>query len=305
MGVLSIAKNLGIDYNVTIRVLDGVTNKVESEHIGHNHATNSMLIGIANYLKGDGVLNQGYSLLSNNLPKYISLGTMGLVNQDEDENGLPCGIGVSETDGHGTLLTEAERFNDYMNQSPGFGADGYDSARNNNRLYSGLGPRYANRDSLKTVRCELISETFPRAQITYRSSLPESLSEVPETIDIVYSAMISTGALAQFREPGKDYIFITEAGLWSKPTWNDVGANGLLAGYRIIPPNKENHTMVASDTVSEEQAAINREILKRQIIKVRTNQVVQVIWKIQIGAITQFNTHPSTGGNKLYWYEVT
>lgn len=304
MGVLSIAKNLGMEHNVTFRVLDEATGKVVSEHIGHNRATNSMLIGIANYLKGDGVLNQGYSMLSNNLPKYISLGTMGLINQDEDKDGLPVGIGVSETNEQGVLLSEAERFNDYMIQAPGFGADGYDSTRNNNRIYSGLGPKFANRDSNKTVRCELISETFPRAQITYRSVLPEYQAELPETIDIVYSAMISTGALAQFREPGKDYVFITEAGLWSKPTWNDVGANGLLAGYRIIPPNVENHTMMPSDTVSNEQAAKNREILKKQIIKVRTNQVVQVIWKIQIGAVSQFNTRPEIIYESLYWKEV-
>ena len=36
-----------------------------------------------------------------------------------------------------------------------------------------------------------------------------------ERPDIVFSSLISTGALKQFREPGKNYIFISEVGLWS------------------------------------------------------------------------------------------
>ena len=167
---------------------------------------------------------------------------------------------------------------------------------------------------------ELISPSFPRTLISYRDIVPETESEFPETVDLVLSALISTGALKQFREDDKDYIFITEAGLWSRPdfvcnainsyTNYGVDENGLLAGYRIVPPNEENWYMVAdnipdniiekyiekhpeyADTDVDELKNIiaeeNRNILKSQIIRVGRNQVVQVIWKIQIGSIDQF-----------------
>ena len=93
----------------------------------------------------------------------------------------------------------------------------------------------------KTINMELISNVYPRMDISYRDVVPEGESEIPNTIDIVFSAMISTGALAQFREEGKDYVFITEAGLWSKRTWTNGDENGLLAGYRILPPSKDSH----------------------------------------------------------------
>ena len=396
------AKNLRTEHNVSIRVLDSKSGKVISSHIGHNAATNSLLVGIAHYLTGDGVLNQGYHMLNYYIPKYISLGTMGLINQDEDENGLPAGIGVSEG-------SEEDRFVDYLLQVPGYGADGYDPNLNNNREYFGLGPVFADRDTSKivtetiqlgdinldgvvnnadilmfadylagnvkltdkqllaadvnqdgeincsdlalitqcvsgeitlgtveyrpsiapTINCELISDSFPRVQISYRDIVPETESEIPQTIDVIFSAMISTGALAQFREPGKDYIFITEAGLWSKKDWESRGDNGLLAGYRIAPPNKQNWAMTAEsvsddyaitylkdqgiDNPTEEQiqsikpeiAQNNRQILKQNIIRVGPNQVVQVIWKIQLGGLEQLgglsDLYPS--GSVLRWVD--
>lgn len=396
------AKNLRTEHNVSIRVLDSKSGKVISSHIGHNAATNSLLVGIAHYLTGDGVLNQGYHMLNYYIPKYISLGTMGLINQDEDENGLPAGIGVSEG-------SEEGRFVDYLLQVPGYGADGYDPNLNNNREYFGLGPVFADRDTSKivtetiqlgdinldgvvnnadilmfadylagnvnltdkqllaadvnqdgeincsdlalitqcvsgeitlgtveyrpsiapTINCELISDSFPRVQISYRDIVPETESEIPQTIDVIFSAMISTGALAQFREPGKDYIFITEAGLWSKKDWESGGDNGLLAGYRIAPPNKHNWAMTAEsvsddyaitylkdqgiDTPTEDQiqsikpeiAQNNRQILKQNIIRVGPNQVVQVIWKIQLGGLEQLgglsDLYPS--GSVLRWVD--
>lgn len=396
------AKNLRTEHNVSIRVLDSKSGKVISSHIGHNAATNSLLVGIAHYLTGDGVLNQGYHMLNYYIPKYISLGTMGLINQDEDENGLPAGIGVSEG-------SEEDRFVDYLLQVPGYGADGYDPNLNNNRDYFGLGPVFADRDTSKivtetiqlgdinldgvvnnadilmfadylagnvkltdkqllaadvnqdgeincsdlalitqcvsgeitlgtveyrpsiapTINCELISDSFPRVQISYRDIVPETESEIPQTIDVIFSAMISTGALAQFREPGKDYIFITEAGLWSKKDWESGGDNGLLAGYRIAPPNKQNWAMTAEsvsddyaitylkdqgiDNPTEDQiqsikpeiAQNNRQILKQNIIRVGPNQVVQVIWKIQLGGLEQLgglsDLYPS--GIVLRWVD--
>lgn len=396
------AKNLRTEHNVSIRVLDSKSGKVISSHIGHNAATNSLLVGIAHYLTGDGVLNQGYHMLNYYIPKYISLGTMGLINQDEDENGLPAGIGVSEG-------SEEDRFVDYLLQVPGYGADGYDPNLNNNRDYFGLGPVFADRDTSKivtetiqlgdinldgvvnnadilmfadylagnvnltdkqllaadvnqdgeincsdlalitqcvseeitldtveyrpsiapTINCELISDSFPRVQISYRDIVPETESEIPQTIDVIFSAMISTGALAQFREPGKDYIFITEAGLWSKKDWESGGDNGLLAGYRIAPPNKQNWAMTAEsvsddyaitylkdqgiDNPTEDQiqsikpeiAQNNRQILKQNIIRVGPNQVVQVIWKIQLGGLEQLgglsDLYPS--GSVLRWVD--
>lgn len=396
------AKNLRTEHNVSIRVLDSKSGKVISSHIGHNAATNSLLVGIAHYLTGDGVLNQGYHMLNYYIPKYISLGTMGLINQDEDENGLPAGIGISEG-------SEEDRFVDYLLQVPGYGADGYDPNLNNNRDYFGLGPVFADRDTSKivtetiqlgdinldgvvnnadilmfadylagnvnltdkqllaadvnqdgeincsdlalitqcvsgeitlgtveyrpsiapTINCELISDSFPRVQISYRDIVPETESEIPQTIDVIFSAMISTGALAQFREPGKDYIFITEAGLWSKKDWESGGDNGLLAGYRIAPPNKHNWAMTAEsvsddyaitylkdqgiDTPTEDQiqsikpeiAQNNRQILKQNIIRVGPNQVVQVIWKIQLGGLEQLgglsDLYPS--GSVLRWVD--
>lgn len=285
--VLKIPKPLCVQENVSFRVLNRSDGKVIQEHVGHNCATNSMLTGIGHYLVGDGVLNQGYAMLNTYVPKYISLGTMGLINQEEDEQGLPLGIGISEG-------SEESRFKDYMLQRPGYGADGYDENQNNGREYFGLGNEYENRpDSSKTINCELVSTSFPRAEISFRDIVPETEAELPQTIDIVYSAMISTGALKQFRESDKDYVFITEAGLWSNKYWEDGGDNGLLAAYRIAPPNSTNWDM--SDSY-------NRNILKQNILKVGINQIVQVIWKIQLGSIDQFGGSSILEGSTKYVY---
>lgn len=283
--ISDIAKRLDFKHNVSIRVIDESSGRVVSEHTGHNASTNSLLTGIAHYLTGDGVLNQG-EILSRWVPRYISLGTMGLFNQECDEYGLPAGIGVVD------LKDEQLNFESYMLQTPGFGADGYDVNLNNNRSYLGIGPAFDKRpDESKTVNCELVINTeydrinlnvikggYPRSEITFRDIVPETQAEYPETIDVIFSAFVSTGALAKFREQGKDYIFITEAGLWSRPDWVDCGDNGLLAGYRIAPPDEANWDMGIQE---------NRDILKRNIIRVGLNQVVQVVWKIQIGGIRQ------------------
>ena len=347
----AVLKNMRIEHNVSINVLDAKTHEVIQSHTGHNAATNSMLNGIAHYLVGSNISSMHGSVLDDFLPRYISLGTMGLLNQDSDENGLPSGIGVTDvrenyiistqlpldpdipsnhryavygedTNGQYTVLigtyrtlSEAEdvvsygseynRFTDYMDQNPGYGSDGYALRRpstNNGREYLGLGPMFPNRyyngedgRESKTINCELISTSFPRSEISYRNIIPEYQSEEPESLDIVFGAMISTGALAQFREPGRDYIFITEAGLWSRKTWDSTDTssnNGLLAGYRIAPPNESEWDM---------SVASNRQILKEQILRVGINQVVQVIWKISIGSIKQISS--SGGDSKLYWIE--
>lgn len=315
-------RHFGINHNVTFLVRDANNMKVQAIHRGHNAATNSLISGIAHYLTGDGILNQGWHLLSSYVPKYISLGTMGLINQESDENGYPLGIGAVDGD-------ELTRFEDYMMQVPGYGADGYDSSLNNNREYMGLGPTFANRaDTSHTINCELISNTFPRIQISYREIVPEVEAEFPQTVDVIYSAMISVGALAQFREEDKDYLFITEAGLWSRQDWVDGGENGLLAGYRLAPSNRVNWGMTPDSitqdaiddyiekfgqptedrNIEEIVAEHNRNLLKQSILRVNKNQVVQVIWKIQIGAVEQLVDIDNiySDGNidietKLYW----
>lgn len=312
------SRHITMNHNVTIVVRDAATMEIKTAHVGHNAATNGLLTGIAHYLTGDGILNQGWHMLSNYVPKYISLGTMGLVNQEEDEFGLPAGIGVIEGD-------ELTRFEDYMLQTPGYGADGYDGNLNNGRSYLGLGPVFANRqDTSHTINCELISATFPRAPISFREIVPEIEAEFPETIDVVFSAMISVGALSQFREEGKNYLFITEAGLWSRQDWVSGGDNGLLAGYRIAPTDRVNwgmtpdsitqeaiddyiskHGQITSGDPAEVVAAYNRDLLKRSIIRVNSNQVVQVIWKIQLGGLEQLigveDIYGTSGA--LYWYK--
>lgn len=267
------SRRLDVKHNVTFNVYDEATGELVSHHEGHNASTNSLLTGIGHYLCGDGIFNQGTDLLSMYVPKYISLGTMGLYSQEEDEEGLPAGVGDAPGE------TEEETFIAYLQHCPGYGADGYDASVNNGRPYMGLGLPYADRPTKdKTIQCELISESYPRSQISYREIVSENASELPKTIDIVFSGMISVGALSKFRESDKDYIFISEAGLWSKKDWSDSGDNGLLAGYRICPPSEANWDMADP---------ANRRILKENIIKVGKNQIVQVIWKIQLGGIEQ------------------
>lgn len=268
---LEIAKSLGLRYNVSINVIDEPSGKIVQQHVGHNAATSTILTGIGQYLLGGSVTGAS-QLLEQWIPQYISLGTMGLSNQEEDDEGLPKGIGDNGA------ATEEERFIDYLLKVPGFGSDGYDPALMNDRKYPGLGPAFEDREYAASVECELISASFPRSPITFRQCLPESRSEYPKTIDVVFSAMISTGALAKFREPGKGYIFVSEVGLWSTATHVSEGSNGLLAGYRICPTDSANWDM---------SIEANRRLLKANIIKIGTNQIAQVIWKIQLGAIEQ------------------
>ncbi len=277
-GIVEIAKGIGIRHNVTIRVMDEATGKVVSQHSGHNTATNALITGIGHYLMGEGVFTDG-ELIRGWIPQYISLGTMGLGSQEEDEEGLPADIG-------GTSGSEESRFIDYLLHCPGYGSDGYDKSLINGREYFGLGPTFANRKYRSAVDCELISDSFPRSKITYREVVPEYKAELPKTVDVVFSAMVSTGALAKFRDEGKNYIFISEVGLWSSPEWSNTGDNGMLAGYRICPPDEENWDMSVPE---------NRQILKENIIKIGTNQIAQIIWKIQLGSMEQLG-----GIGKLY-----
>lgn len=275
-GNLDIARNLGLRDNVCIRVIDQTTHKVVSEHVGHNAATCTLLTGIGHFLMGEAL--SGGQILSDWTPQYISLGTMGLFNQEQDSEGLPRGVGDVE-DMH---EDEETRFTRYLEKCPGFGSDGYDGSLMNDRAFAGLGYPFNGGPDLPSVlspiNCELISPTFPRSRITYRQCPPESRSETPKTIEVIFSALISTGALAQFRDPGNNYIFISEVGLWSSATYKLSGLNGLLAGYRLCPPDKDDWDMSNPE---------NRHKLKESILKVGTNQVVQVIWKIQLGAIEQ------------------
>lgn len=261
--------------NVTFNVYDEVTHKLVSSTTGHNRATNSMLIGVAHYLLGDGIKNQGIETLQAWLPQYISLGTMGLRSQESDEDGLPLYLGSIDTD------DDYLACKDYMLKIPGFGADGYDANQNNGRKYFGLGPTYDNKpDPDKTIDCELLKTSLSRVPISYRELVTETNAELPRTVDVVLSAMISTGALSRFREHDKDYLFITEAGLWCKPTWREGGDNGLLAGYRIAPSDEDNWDMSDED---------NRRILRQSILRVGYNQVLQIIWKIQLGSLPEFS----------------
>ena len=469
--ILDIIKRLDVKQNVTIRVLDEATGEVVQEHVGHNAATNSLLTGIAHYLMGDGVLNQGSDTLSIWVPQYISLGTMGLTSQeseiitegtgaDQVSFTVPKALGYTpvapdypEATQNEVELNARLRFTEYINQTPGFGADGYDSNSNNNREWFGLGYPYPLKPSplkqnfytwdgqattftLSTTPLEIISvtlypggevnqdlsnssivrkvistqkysvtdnvlsldayvETIPsdsrlaviytyesdeaencelikskidnynnivpvtlRSKITYRDMIPEVQSEVPNTLDVIYSAMISVGALKDFRG-SNDYIYITEAGLWSKPGYSDSGDNGLLAGYRITPSGFENeeigtedvftgdgtrtvfvftktaldinsvtingtvvtdytfdrtYNQITFNTAPADGATIyivykttdswmdmriaeNRHTLQKSILRVGVNQVVQVVWKLQLGGLEQLdglrNLYPS------------
>lgn len=284
MSILEAAKRMDMRHNVWFRVIDVQTRQVVQQVAGHNAATNSMLTGIAHYLVGDGILNQGYDMLSSWVPRYMSLGTMGLYSQEADpDTGLPIGIGPSG----GSV---SDKVTEYLHQVPGYGADGYDPNANNHRPYDGLGPMF---DSTQPpVDCELISLSYPRSSITYREIIPETRSELPHTIDIVFSGLISTGALAQFRGAA-DQIFITEAGLWSRPTWVDGGDNGLLAGYRLVP----------ADIADIEGDEAKYEAIQRNILRVGINQVVQIIWKIQLGGIDQLVGDAWTPTNdNIYWH---
>lgn len=345
MDALEIAKRLDLKQNVTIRVINEATNEVVQEHVGHNAATNSMLTGIAHYLLGDGTLNQGSDMLMSWVPQYISLGTMGLTSQDSEtyfddelemEVTVPAGIGTTLPAPDSATPEEKElnaklRFTEYLNQCPGFGADGYDENTNNDRAYFGLGLPYDDRPAMQkqdffsgdgvnklftlsttptsivsvtvypdgvinqdmhdtsvtrqtlpsnqyhvendtvviddnvnppiagsriaiiyeieadeAAVCELIDSTTLRSKINFRNIIPEVQSEVPGTLDVIFSAFLSTGQLSKYRGDN-DYIYITEAGLWSKPSYNNSGDNGLLAGYRLMPSDDQVNTLGVED----------------------------------------------------------
>lgn len=298
--ILDRARNLSIRHNVSINILDADTLEVVHHHEGHNAATNTLLSGIGRYLSGEAVFNQVGQTLIDYIPSFLSVGTMGLTSQEEDENGLPKDLGPKDNLGGTPEEIDQRRCDGYLQQAPSFYADGYSSTAdgvyraedNNYRSAIGLGRMYKDRpDPTTCTECELISDSFPRVPISYRSVIPEKESEFPRTIDVVFSGIISMGALKQFREPGKDYIFITEAGLWSTAKYSDSGGSGLLAGYRIAPSGTLN-TGLASD----------REKIKREIIKVGKNQVVQIIWKIQLGAIGDLGELPDFL-NQVKWVE--
>ena len=463
---LDILKRLDVKQNVTIRVIDEPTGKVVQEHVGHNAATNSLLTGIAHYLMGDGVLNQGQDTLSMWVPQYISLGTMGLTSQVSEELSdgsiVPMALGYTPVAPESATEKEKDlnaklRFTEYINQTPGFGADGYDENSNNDREWFGLGYPYSlkpnaltqdfytsgnteyvltsipltqSKDSIISVtvypdhdgipgvinqdihdtsvvrsvlsvrdyniginndnqwvlslpkgaeytgriaviymvassdaaNCELIQAEVDknnnivpltlRSKISYRNMIPEFQSEVPNTLDVIFSAMVSTGALKSYRGDN-DYIYITEAGLWSNPIYSDSGDNGMLAGYRLMPSDDEilpvatiqeftgdgktaaftfeqtaisidavtlndvpttdynldtatnqivfnsipaqgvaisvTYVYEITDTWKDMSVKENREKVQRGILRVGINQVVQVVWKLQLGGLQQLN----------------
>lgn len=401
---LDIIKRLDIRQNVTIRVLDEFTHEVIQEHVGHNAATNSLLTGIAHYLMGDGVLNQATDMLSSWIPRYISLGTMGLASQASDENGLPIGIGYTPIAPDSATSEEIElnaklRFEEYINQAPGFGADGYDAYDNNNREWFGLGRPYSDKpnkltqdfydagqdqyilsqdpitgdadsiisitiypdgvinqdihdtsitrivlsvndysvtytdnqyvlsitngssysgriaviyaiESSEAINCEIIAEGEARSEITYRNIIPEVQSEIPETLDVIYSAFISTGALKSYRGDGEDYIYITEAGLWSKPYYNDSGDNGLLAGYRIMPTDDNATDIEVQQTFQGETSKTSFEFSQQAlaITLVMIDSIAIPVTEYQLDASTNsivFNSAPDDGAEIVVAYKTT
>ena len=105
------SRRLDVKHNVTFNVYDEATGKLVSHHEGHNASTNSLLTGIGHYLAGDGIFNQGTDLLSLYVPRYISVGTMGLYSQEEDAEGLPAGQQTNiDIDVAATFGTDAALF---------------------------------------------------------------------------------------------------------------------------------------------------------------------------------------------------
>lgn len=339
--ITNISKKLGIYDNVYLRVVDIRTKEVVQQVKGHNAATSTILSGIAHFLCGDGTLNQAKFTLDDYVPQYMSLGTMGLCSQVADQTtGLPIGIGNKNNPSSDADKTEAIK--DYMNHLPGFGADGYSNAYNNNREYFGLGLPYAfmvgdvNNDNIvnqedidallqylanpqghkinenaadvngdgkinaKDIRelqnmlnanppqtppyrpGELISKSFPRIPITYRSIIPETDTEAPKSMDLILGGMVTTNALESFMGD-KDYIFVTEAGLWNNKYSNGNSvSNGLLAGYRIFP---QTINQIDLDSASDTTVARYYPDFQKSILRVNKDQVVQIVWKIQLGSI--------------------
>ena len=262
---------LGSESNVLLSVIDSTSGNVLRTHVGHNAATNTFIYSCAQRFISD---NTEWA------PRYISLGTMGLLNQQETDNHTPSGIGTyldtSDTD----IVT---RYKHYIEQRPGYGADGYNSSMNNNRQYIGLGPSYTG----SAINCELVADVssatlnfvHQRSPIVSVRLVPEYESSASESVDVYLTAMISDSALKNMMGD-LDYIFITECGLWSSDKVvsasgdfvpSDSFTNGLLAAYRIMPPGI---------TPSDMNNADSRTMLENEILRVEQGQIVQVVWKV-------------------------
>ena len=290
-------------------------------------------------------------------------------------------------------LNAVLRFTEYLNQCPGFGADGYDENTNNDRAYFGLGlpfddmptpktqdffsgdgdnrqftlssvptsivdvtvypdgvvnqdmhdttvvrevipadkysfdgmvvtinsnypaPAAGSRiaiiytiDSKEASTCELIDSTSLRSKITYRGIIPEVQSEVPGTLDVIYSAFISTGELAKYRGD-RDYIYITEAGLWSKPSYTSGGDNGLLAGYRIMPSDDEVNTLGVDDSFTGD-GEVNYFVLSRPAIQIDFITINNIVVSKSGYTLDEtenrvvFDTAPAAGSNIIIVYRT-
>lgn len=257
--------------NVLLSVIDSRSGNVLRTHAGHNAATNTFIYSCAQRFISD---NTEWA------PRYISLGTMGLLNQQQTDNHTPSGIGTyldtSDTD-------VVARYKHYIDQRPGYGADGYNSSMNNDRQYIGLGPSYTG----SAINCELVADVssatlnfvHKRSPIISVRVVPEYESSSSESVDVYLTAMISDSALKTMMGD-LDYIFITECGLWSTDKVvsasgdyapSDSFTNGLLAAYRIMPPGI---------TSSDMDNAESRTLLENEILRVEQGQIVQVVWKI-------------------------
>jgi len=272
--ITKISKKLGVRDNVCLRVVDLRTKKVVQEFIGHNTATSTILSGIVHFLAGDGILNQARFTLKDYIPQYMSLGTMGLCSQGYDADGLPTGIGNrDDPDDSGKI----EAIKNYLSHIPGFGADGINPDYNNNRTAFGLGDPYTS----SNLEGELISDSVLRVPITFRNIIPETDTEYPKSMDLILGGLVSANDLSSFMGEN-DYLFISEAGLWNNQFDDgDSENNGLLAAYRISPiASYENYT----EYTDEELLSLYEE-LKTKILRVNSDQVVEIIWKIQLGCI--------------------
>jgi len=274
MSLIEASKNLGMRDNVLLQVIDQGTGKIVQRAVGHNSATDTLVSGICHYLIGDGVLNQGPYSLGRYIPKYISLGTIGLPTQEyEDVSGVQVPAFIGE--GSVGSTSEAEQVSNYISHLPGFGADGTSTSLNNGRSYFGLGPQFGTEGTTLESGVELSNGSFPRVPISFRQVLSSSQSERAKTVDAIFSAMISSSTLKSMRNPENDYIFISEAGLWSSKDYISGSENGLLAGYRILPTSSE----------------YTYDDIRKSILRVGKNQVVQVVWKIQVGSIEDLTSN--------------
>lgn len=314
MYISEVNKSFGIQNNVIFRVVDVESRQIVQQVEGHNSSTLSLLSGIGQFLSGS-----TSSLLSDFIPQYMSLGTMGLMGQASDDSGLPIGLGRLDDEGYpvdesGTRLDPdsveykqvVQNYIDYIRQAPGFGADGTDANNNNDRPFFGLGLNFDNSEILtdKSEGFELILHDSLRTPILHREFVEDPESELPNTVDVIYSSLISVGQLAEFRQDN-NYIFISEAGLWSRSTYKGEGMNGLLAGYRIAPVDSDSMKMGPSgdddDTEDTPEYAQNRKNLQKMILRVGVNQVVQIIWKLQIGSIEDLSSQKSEY-DEISWY---